>query len=365
MTAYQDRVPVAATGSSANRVAPAPKPKSNDLGGQAIKNAVAYNNSHWRDPHRSEILAKLRATPGESRFLESDVVVIAALQKREGAAVDGRLSGATMAALLRGGLRLSEAQAKPDEVRLLFYPGEFEDLAGWRKAKADAVAANGGKPLGDAEFQKISARRPPGHGTIYVELRGNIVDAIQARGGPPFAMKDHDGHTADPSRPGAYKLGAGKSVITSSWANSQIAWDAPLRGDVDGRVQFKNPGEDWQYANGPKRRIKPIDESFLYERDGTVRKTWRGNDFGEAGFQVIGSPGLFIHTSPDTEETLRQEEESRRVHSPLQLDHSHGCLHVEPYDRNRLMKTGYLQKGVTLVIKRYEETLDPTARRKP
>jgi hypothetical protein len=29
-----------------------------------------------------------------------------------------------------------------------------------------------------------------------------------------------------------------------------------------------------------------------------------------------------------------------------------------------MMKTGYLQKGVTLVIKRYDESLDPTARNK-
>lgn len=94
-------------------------------------------------------------------------------------------------------------------------------------------------------------------------------------------------------------------------------------------------------------------------------KEWRKNDFGETGFQVLGSPGLFVHTDPKTEAALRKEQEEHRVHSPLQLDHSHGCLHVEPYDRNRLMKTGYLQKGVTLEIKRYDESLDPKAKRRP
>ncbi len=60
MTAYQDRIPIASTGSSANRAAPAPKPKSNELTGQAIKNAIVFNNTHWDDPHRSEVLAKKR-----------------------------------------------------------------------------------------------------------------------------------------------------------------------------------------------------------------------------------------------------------------------------------------------------------------
>jgi hypothetical protein len=364
MTAYQDRVPVAATGSSANRIAPAPKPKSADLGGQQIKNAVAYNNAHWRDPHRSEVLAKLRAAPGESRFLESDVVAIAALQKREGAVVDGRLSGPTMAALLRGGLHLSEVQAKPGEVRLLFYPGEFEDLAAWKKARADAIAANGGKALGTAEFDAVRQRSPPGHGTIYVELRGNIVQAIKARGGPPFTLQDGFGHTGDPSKAGTYRLGEGKAVTTSVWDDSEIAWGAPLR-RVDGQVQFKNPGQDWQFATGPQAKLK----QRYYPRDfeegyGTPLKEWRKNAFGKTAFRVEGSPGLFIHTGPREETALRQEEEAHQVHTPLELTHSHGCLHVDPFDRDEMMKTGYLQKGVTLVIKRYDESLDPTARNK-
>jgi hypothetical protein len=82
MSAYQDRIPIASTGSSANRATPAPKPKSDELTGQAIKNAVAFNNSQWRDPHRSEVLAKLRTATGEPRFTETDVIAIAALQNR-------------------------------------------------------------------------------------------------------------------------------------------------------------------------------------------------------------------------------------------------------------------------------------------
>lgn len=360
MPDYQERQRTTSPTSDHHDAAPLPKP-SGTLSAAQIKTALTFNNTHWKDPHRSELLAKLRVEHGGSEFTEEDVRAVAAIQKREGVAVDGKLAGPTMAALLRGGLHLTEVKAKPEEVRLVFYPGEFEDLAGWRKAKADALAENGGKPLGKEEFDRVGNHRPPGHGTIYVEFRGTIVEAIQARGGPPFSMKDRE-HTADPSKAGTYKLGEGKSVVTSAWGlRDKIAWGAPFRMH-DNEVQFKNPGEDWQFASGPKSVLNKDLKVEHFKRNGELIKEWRHNDFGQTAFEIQGSPGLFVHTSPDTEDLLKKEEEEHKVHEPLQLDHSHGCLHVEPLDRNRLMTTGYLQKGVTLVIKRYDEYLDPKAK---
>lgn len=328
-----------------------------------IKSAVAFNNGHWKDPHRSEILKLLRAEASGDAFEEPDAIKIASVQQAAGVdpkGVDGKLGPGTMAILLRNGLHLSELKVKPNQVKLVFYPGEFEDLAKWKEAKQKAEEA--AKKSGDSAWNELYNFVPPGHGTIYVQVDGNVVDRIQARGGPPFMMKDRN-HTADPSQAGTYKLGAGKSVVTKNWAYSQIAWGAPLR-EHDGNVQYKNPGEDWKNATKGDEPILGIDKSEFYS-GGALMAKWTKNDFGETAYKVEGSPGLFIHTDPGTEATLAKEKQDQKVtdeanlvHSPMELSHSHGCLHVDPYDRNRLMREGYLAKGVTIVIKKYEDVLD-------
>ncbi len=77
------------------------------------------------------------------------------------------------------------------------------------------------------------------------------------------------------------------------------------------------------------------------------------NDFGETGFRVEGSPGLYIHTGPSSEDRLSKADTEE------ELTCSHGCLHVQPAKRNDLMAEGFLQQGVTIVIKGYKEVLDP------
>lgn len=337
--------------------------KDGILNATQIKAAVAFNNSHWQDPHRTEILKNLRAEVSSAEFEEPDVVRIASMQQMEGVdpkSIDGKLGAGTMAILLRKGLHLSELKVKPGQVKLVFYPGEFEDLAKWQEAKQKAIEA--AKVSGESPWNELYNFVPPGHGTIYVQVDGNVVDRIQARGGPPFVMKDGS-HTADPSKAGTYKLGEGKSVVTKNWAYSQIAWGAPLR-EEDGNIEYKNPGEGWKVAVKGEDPVLGIPKDQFY-LGGKLMSKWVRNDFGETAYKVEGSPGLFIHTDPETESTLRKEkhdqkitDETQLVHNPMELIHSHGCLHVDPYDRNRWMRSGYLQKGVTIVIKKYEDTLD-------
>jgi hypothetical protein len=333
------------------------------LDDKQIKSAIAFNNSHWKDPHRAEILKTLRADESASGFEEPDVIKVAAMQQKEGVdpkGVDGKIGAGTMAILLRKGLELSEVKAKPEQIKLVFYPGEFEDLAKWKEAKKQAEER--AKATGNEAWDELYNFVPPGHGTIYVQVSGNVVDRIPARGGPPFVMKDRN-HTADPSKAGTYKLGAGKSHVTKSWAYSQIAWGAPIR-EKDGNIEFKNPGENWKAAVKGGEPTMGIPASAFYEGGALIPK-WNKNDFGETAYRVEGSPGLFIHTDPGTEKQLQQEKQSQGVsdeeslvHTPMELSHSHGCLHLDPYDRNRWMRNGYLQKGVTIVIKKYDEHLD-------
>lgn len=90
--------------------------------------------------------------------------------------------------MMGAGLKLSAVDhIKPNQVRLVFYPGEFEDIAAWKKAKADNPATGS-----LSQFRAVSRHAPPGQGTIYVEVGGNVVDRIDARGGPPITLNDGD-----------------------------------------------------------------------------------------------------------------------------------------------------------------------------
>jgi|GEM_PF-1210691 len=322
------------------------------LDDKQLASAVAFNNAHWKNPHRAQITAFLRGGGEGGEFGKADALAVAKIQHEEGAVgpdLDGKLGKGTSATLLRRGLQLDELDVKAGQVRLVFYPGEFEDLKAWGHAKAQADADNAGNPDYN-QFRTVSQNKPPGHGTIYVEIGGNIVDRIDARGGPPVHLKDGT-HSADPSQAGSYQLGKGKSHVTSAWQYSQIAWGAEIRQDETGDIEFKNPGAQWAYATGSKCKLRyPFSPDDFQDGSGLM-KEWRLNDFGETAFQVQGSPGLYVHTSPDTEE-------AQELGQKLELTHSHGCLHVHPADRDRLMGQGYLQQGVTLVIKKYTDGLD-------
>jgi hypothetical protein len=86
------------------------------------------------------------------------------------------------------------------------------------------------------------------------------------------------------------------------------------------------------------------------------RDTWRLNDFGEMGWQIHGTDGQFIHTTPHDEEAVL-------AGASPELTASHGCVHLDPTGRSRLRERGYLQAGVTFVVRKYTVHLLPEAMR--
>jgi len=135
-----------------------------------------------------------------------------------------------------------------------------------------------------------------------VKVKGNIVDVVNARGGPAVTVKDFGGHTADPTTAGTWTLGTGKSVVTASWDNRQIPWGAEVRKRADGEWEFKDPDTSkWKIATGSKSQLaKPLNVS-AFETENKGRDTRRINDFGEMGWRIQGTDGQFIHTSPGDE----------------------------------------------------------------
>jgi hypothetical protein len=331
--------------------------EAGELSAAQIASAIAWNDRKWQGPQRAQLLGYLRESEASGGFGEGDVRKVARLQRGAGCSgpqCDGKIGDTTMAILLHAGFAFAfdeHAKVRASDVQLVFYPGEFEDIAAWKAAAEQATKEGAGDPTFNV-YRAVSAIAPPGTGRLYVKHKGNLVDAIDCRGGPPVKLKDGT-HTADPSKAGTYTLGAGKSHTTSNWYNSQIPWGAAIRARSDGEIEFQDAAGSWKTATGESSALKhPMTRTDFVDASGNLVKEWRQNDFGEKAYRVQGSPGLFVHTSPQDEEQVLAGK------TPV-LSHSHGCLHVNPAERKRLEEEGFLQGGVQLVIKGYDVHLLP------
>lgn len=330
----------------------------------AIASAIAWNDKKWTGSFRAQILAHLRGAeaPAEGAFTEADVEKVAKIQGGAGVAdkeCDGKVGDTTMAILLHSGLSMTfddKVKVRPADVQLVFYPGEFEDIEAWKKVAADAAKGHEGDPTFNV-YRAMEGKCPPGTGRLYVKWKGNLVEKIDCRGGPPITLKDGT-HTADPSQAGTYNLGKGAPVRTSSWYFSQIGWGAKIRERADGEIEVMEvDGKAWKTVTGAGAQLTyAMNRNDFLDDKGELLKTWNKNDFGERGYRIENSPGMFIHTTPIDEQTVLSGG------TPV-LEHSHGCLHTNPAERQKLEREGFLQGGVTLTIKKYDVHLIPEAMR--
>jgi hypothetical protein len=326
--------------------------------------AVAANNQRWQGRYRAQIIAFLRGgaqVDSGAPFTVDDVGHVARLQAGAGAGVDGIIGDATMSVLLAAGLEFTadvgkDAQhptgkPRPGEVTIEFWPGELEDMGGWNQAigaaeKASAAAGD------NAPFRHLNA--PEGVGRLYVKVNGHLIAKYDARGGPPRQIKDFGGHTADPTQ-GSFTVGAQQNGFTTqSWPNSRIPWGAKVRKAQAGYEVSPKGATQWQPA--PPGVVDDYIFQSLPKSDGADASAdvrwWNQNDFGAIAFRLQGSPGFYLHTTPETEEQAALGEE-------VQLRHSHGCVHLDPTQRDEMIARGYLQQGVKFVCKKYEAHLLP------
>jgi hypothetical protein len=249
---------------------------------------------------------------------------------------------------------VTESKRKPS---LVFFPGEhsYTYTDGYRAGKQHQIV-----------------------GTIYVV--GGKGEKFRASGGPQVAYKDPDsGRMAEPTRPGHYVLGKKEHVTTQVWGgNSVIPWGADLRINR-GEVEFKGEQGGWRIATGRNgeateaeiafRRaqgktdsmdliLQDVRDSFIDPNSGKLTRTvWNLNPFGPLGWRLWRMPGhvitdQFIHTNPKDEWAVTQK-------SAVELDNSHGCIHIIPTDRKPMMDAGYLQEGVECEVRPYTEKGPP------
>jgi hypothetical protein len=211
--------------------------------------------------------------------------------------------------------------------------------------------------------------------TGYIYVIGGGGESYSAMGGPPpgHGYKDVGGHTAEPTPPGHYILGAAEVVVTSSWPKSVIPWGAKLR-EENGEVLYQ-VGEKWNMATGRYGRVTQAWQQFwlrsgkprsfdaadgharamFYDKNGKLFPEWFGNDFGPVSW-CLKKRGqrtpFFIHTTPQNEIQLA-------LHQPVVLTDSHGCVHITPTDRKDMVSKGYLKEGVEVEVRRYGEKGPP------
>ncbi|GLZ79108.1 hypothetical protein Afil01_39150 [Actinorhabdospora filicis] len=210
-------------------------------------------------------------------------------------------------------------------------------------------------------------------GEIAVFVHGVIMRRIPARGGP-WRSYTADGHTADPTAPGTYRLGPDRAHLSRVWKNSQLANGTPLR-ERGGDVEFERNGR-WhsvrslpiplvpdtvrldatltqialEWAAGGERAVlkKEYDAAKAGGPLRPLPAEWILNDFGSAAQLLEGSPGVFLHTTPDTDD-------AGAVLRTNALSYSHGCVHVLADDRRALVLAGYLREGVRIKVLPYRE----------
>ena len=325
------------------------------FGAATLREAASLDNGAWKGEQRRELLAYLRGdvVAGDARFTETDAFSVAQIQAGTGAAVNGVLTDETMAVLLATGFQFTAHKARAHEVKLEFYPGEIEDLDAWNREIEEKVMKQGGG------FDEVNA--PDGEGTIYVYVGSSLVASYRARGGPPSPIDDDGEHVAVPTAPGVYKLGAGHPHVSSNWYYSQIPWGAEIRKNEDG-YEYRSAGQTrWSWATiRPARTLKdPFDAEDFEDlpevtKDGATTWIWNKNDFGPIAWN-LGPSDLYVHTTPHTE--AQHAETGHGV--PSSLGVSHGCVHIDPSERDEMVKRGYLAKNIVFVVRPWDDHLLP------
>jgi hypothetical protein len=117
-------------------------------------------------------------------------------------------------------------------------------------------------------------------------------------------------------------------------------------------IPYLTPQQDLEVADDQARAHFM---EFIDVYDHRLMSEYRRNDFGEWAFNLTkggAKTPYFLHTTHyDEAHTAAQE-----VYS---LKNSHGCIHIRPSDRARLMVLSCLRQGVQVEVKGYDEKGPP------
>ncbi|HEY4187652.1 MAG TPA: hypothetical protein VGP07_21420 [Polyangia bacterium] len=217
---------------------------------------------------------------------------------------------------------------------------------------------------------------------LWVLGRQIVVD-VEAWGGESAVPHVHyDTMAPRVTTAGAYIVESYAPYLTKTWQWSRLPWGTPLRVDGENQQLFfrEVTGGAWRKLAEviPEITLGDVRDRFValygdgegpdarwrYDRDGDgIPDQWIFNDFGpyalryfvdrnrnrrfDAGERMMGE---MIHTTP--------EDEARALRGvSFSLQHSHGCIHVRPADRERMVRAGAFRRGTLLVVHGVREAI--------
>ena len=221
----------------------------------------------------------------------------------------------------------------------------------------------------------------PGPHVLVWEVDGKAAERVEAWGGikPPKGYKD-DIMDPQPTTPGRYIIHSCGPYRTRTWKASRIAWGTPLRVDRDSYGNLEVLYQDGSTSHRWKPVKKIVDwatydqvkvefgnlfgDKSRYDSDHDgVPDVWVFNDFGPLAIRYFADKnrnrkldggehlsGEMFHTTPDNEGEVEKG-------LPVVLAPSHGCIHLSPISRDRLLSMKAFEPGTDLIIHRYEEIL--------
>ncbi len=191
-----------------------------------------------------------------------------------------------------------------------------------------------------------------------------IVDVYDAVGGED---KDSfiatDGKKAGRTDEGEFVIaycGRHTSRLYPYWGS--IPWGTRMK-EENGILKVYM-GRRWQplknFTNATKDIIKDEYETLYGMRK--LPDKWVFNDFGhmtcyyfkdvnrnhKLDKKIEHIHGEFIHTTPENEA-------QSALGKAIELDYSHGCIHVKPKDIDEMQERGYVKKGNLLVVHSYRQ----------
>jgi hypothetical protein len=226
-------------------------------------------------------------------------------------------------------------------------------------------------------FPPLRANLGPNHAAIGAGLllvvRGSTVLFRGEAWGGPSAIVPIAGQPAmTPTPAGEYRLVDPEPYITPTWPNSRIKWGTPIKAspvdptDVWYLQSVRQGRENWASMKRDfgmtRNEILDAHAEVTQKPTSQLPGQWMVNDFGPLAVRFyedknrngrLDPPfeklsGAMFHTTP------QNEAETRAGVAP-KMENSHGCIHLNPRDRDTLVGMKAFKAGVKLIIHTYAE----------
>jgi hypothetical protein len=205
----------------------------------------------------------------------------------------------------------------------------------------------------------------PGQNVLAIKKGNFYVSRYEAWGGPSAVGTDPR-MPEEPTWPGTYVIHSTHSYVTPTWPFSKIKWGTPLQDKPQlNDVYYQLPSKKWgsvKKDTGIERK-NILQTYFNYYGKMKVPATWVFNDFGPMairwfkdtnGNKILDKnetlSGQMFHTTP-------QNEAENALGKTVQLGPSHGCIHLNPRDRDTMLNLGAFKPQTIFVVHNYNEKI--------